>query len=389
MELFEWTGMNWQTSFSLVTLLILVLVAIYSAAIPQGGRRFWVFGAMIGALVLLAQWLDGALWRMLLLDAAALAAVALVWQQNRRAGRLYLAAVVAGGLLTAGGLALGGFFSTGPLQPQGAVGKICLALLVLGFSIKLAVIPFSFWLPPVAESASPMSAVLIIAVLDMAELGELALLRVEAPWVFTAIEPVWIGLALLTMFAGALLALSQTNVRRMLAFSTIDDMGYLLLGLAAGTPEAVLGVLIGAVSHAACKFLLFGAVGAAENDLKHPLTLADRGLATQYPLAGAAFIAGSLGMIGVPPLMGFLGRWRLYLSGVTLGGAALGLAMAAATGLALFYYVRVIHRVWLGAAETTETRGVPRPVGFCLAAVMVLLVAAGLFPMLLPGLGGR
>jgi hypothetical protein len=112
----------------------------------------------------------------------------------------------------------------------------------------------------------------------------------------------------------------------MLAFSTIDDIGYLLLGLAAGTTGGALGALIGALSHSLCKFLLFGAVGVAEKDLKHHVTLEDRGLSTRHPVAGAAFIAGALGMIGVPPLMGFLGRWRLYFAGVEVGGLHLELA---------------------------------------------------------------
>jgi NADH:ubiquinone oxidoreductase subunit 2 (subunit N) len=86
-------------------------------------------------------------------------------------------------------------------------------------------------------------------------------------------------------------------------------------------------------------------------------------------------------MIGVPPLIGFAGRWRLYLSGVEIGGAWLGVVMALATILALFYYVRAIHRVWMGSAEwLPKTQPEPRLAG----AVLVVLAAAAIVLGLVP-----
>ena len=144
-------------------------------------------------------------------------------------------------------------------------------------------------------------------------------------WVFSNHQGVWLTVALLSMFGGALLALGQTNIRRMLAFSTIDDMGYLLLGVVVGSEAGVTGALLGALAHSIFKVLLFGSVGVAEYRLGHSLTLADRGLASRFPVSSAAFIAGALGMIGVPPLIGFAGRWRLYLSGVELRRRLVGI----------------------------------------------------------------
>jgi NADH:ubiquinone oxidoreductase subunit 2 (subunit N) len=317
--------------------------------------------------------------------------VAWVWLQDRRAGKLFLAAVVIGSIFVAVGMALAGFFGGQVIQPQGEQARMIICFILIGFAFKLAVVPFSFWLAPLCERSSTMTSVLVISLLDMAEFGELAFLRVEAPWIFSAVPWIWIALALLSMFGGALLALAQTNLRRMLAYSSIDDIGYLVLGLATGSVGGVLGALIGALSHSLCKFLLFGALGMAEDDLKHPITLSDRGLAGRQPVAGAAFIAGALGMIGVPPFLGFLGRWRLYFGGIEGGGVALVLAMAVATVLALFYYVRAIHRVWLGqATENSE----PASKRFIWIEIMViglisLLIVAGLFPAIMPGSGGR
>ena len=136
------------------------------------------------------------------------------------------------------------------------------------------------------------------------------------------------------------------------------------------------------------RYCFFGAVGLAENQSGHALTLDDRGLAASYPISAAAFIFGALGMIGVPPFFGFVGRWRLYLAGVEYGGVWLVLAMALATALALLYYVRVIHRVWLGRSQGNTPSGEPGLAAFVLIVLVILMLAAGLFPGWLTGLIG-
>jgi len=390
MSLFEYTGFNWEIAFTAVTLLILAAAEIYALFITQA-KNFWWVAILTAGLIVVSLWLPDEVLRTVLLELSAFLLVFFVWQQDKSAGKLFLTAVLVGSILVVGGMALGGLFSEGAGEPSGLTAKVVTAMLLVGFMIKFAAIPFSFWLSSVAEKTTVMSSVLVISLLDMAEFGELISLRVSAPWVFANAQWIWIAVALLSMFGGALLALAQTNIRRMLAFSTIDDLGYLILGLAAGTAGGVLGAAIAAVSHALCKFLLFSAVGAAENHLKHPLTTADRGLAGKLPVAGAAFVVGALGMIGVPPFLGFLGRWRLYLSGLEAGGVALAVAMAAATALALLYYVRVIHKVWLGQAAEGSTAPSMNSlwVNVILVVFIVLLIITGLFPAILPGLGGR
>ena len=230
-----------------------------------------------------------------------------------------------------------------------------------------------------------MTTALVIATLDIAEFSELLALRTHLPWVFTEHFGLWLAIALLSMFGGALLALAQRDLKRMLAFSTIDDMGYLLIGVLAGTQIGLVGALLGALSHAIFKVILFGAVGVAEQGRGKPITLSERGLAARYPLSGAAFILAALGFLGVPPLFGFLGRWRLYLTGLQISGLALGVAMAAATALALFYYVRAIHLVWLGEPSAEKSSKEPKQAGAVLIGLVILALILGLFPSLLIG----
>jgi multicomponent Na+:H+ antiporter subunit D len=382
MELTVFSSTNWNFVFGGVFVALVAAILLYARSIPQGGRSWWVLVLVTAGLTLAGTLVGGGAAGTLLIDAAAFAAVGLVFLDKspaaRKAGRLYLVMVAAAVicLLLAERLA-----GDGSIQPAYPIDRMVVFLLLAGFVLKLALLPAYFWLPAVAESAAPMSVALIVAVVDIAAFKELVNLRVSMAWVFSAHPGIWLAVALLSIFGGALLALGQKNIRRMLAFSTIDDMGYLLLGVIAGPEIGLTGALLGALAHAIFKVILFGSVGAAECRLGHPLTLDDHGLAKRFPRSGAAFIIGALGMIGVPPLIGFAGRWRLYLSGVAMGGVWLGLALAGATVLALFYYVRAIHRVWMGPADGMQaTEPEPRLAGWVLAVLAIGAVVLGLFP---------
>lgn len=381
MNLMAETGTNWNWIFGGAFALVALWAFVYARAVPQGGARWWALALATAGLTLAGTLAGEGLAATLLIDAAALSAVALVLADRspaaRRAARVYLVMTLAAiaCLLLAERLAAGG------VQPAYPLDRVVSWLLLAGFALKLALVPVYFWLPAVAESAAPVSLVLIISVVDIAAFRELVHFRQAMPWVFDQHQAVWLAVALLSMFIGALLALGQKNLRRMLAFSTIDDMGYLLLGVVAGTPAGLTGALLGALAHALFKLLLFGAVGVAENGLGRALTLADRGLGCRYPRSAAAFVVGALGMIGVPPMIGFAGRWRIYLSGVELGGVWLGLAMALATVLALFYYVRAVHRVWLGPSDAPAgERCEPKLAGGLMVALIAAVIVLGLIP---------
>lgn len=383
-------GVSWDWVFGGVFLLLMIGVGLYARAIPQGGRIWWGLAALLGALTIAGMVVGEGLTRVLLLDAADFVAVALVWTQDspkaKAAARTYLILMTVAVVFLGAGLYLVGEGSAVPAYP---LDKVAVGLLVVGFGLKLALVPFYFWLPNLAEHSKPMTTALVVSVVDIAAFSELAHLRESASWVFTDYAVLWLALALLSMYGGALLALAQKNIKRMLAFSTIDDMGYLVLGTLVGTQVGLSGAILAALSHAVFKVLLFGAVGVAEHQCGHNLTLDDRGMAARCPVSSAVFIAGALGMIGVPPLFGFVGRWRLYLAGVEYGGAAMALVMALATALALLYYVRVIHRVWLGKPEGEVTSSKePRLAAAVLIILVVLMLAVGLFPSWLTGLIG-
>ena len=372
---------SWDPAFLGVFLILFAGVAVFAGAFPQGDRRWWRLLALLALLITAGMLLGDGWARRLLLDAAAFVAAAMVCNRGTpeaaRTGRTYLGLLIVSVICLTGGLLL---IPDGASAPPYPWNRVATGLLVIGFGLKLALVPFYFWLPGVAAAAAPMTTVLIVSVVDLAAVSECAHLRVAAPWVFTGTPHLWLAIALLSMFGGALLALAQRDLKRMLAFSTIDDMGYLLLGVLAGPGVGLSGALAGALGHALSKLLLFGSVGMAEARLGAPLTLESRGLAARCPVSGAAFIVGALGILGLPPTFGFVGRWRLYLAGAEYGGGTLVLAMALATGVAVLYYARAIHRVWLGAAADAPLPREPRLATIALSVLIIAVVTLGVFP---------
>ena len=362
-------------------LLVLPSVALFATIIAQGDRRWWRLFTCL-ALLVVAAIVAGDGWsRRLLLDGAVfLAALMIIGRggpEAARSGRLYLALMVFSIVCIAGAMLLLAPGRT-PLPHTGKT--MILALVIIGFGIKLAFVPFYFWLPAVAAAASPMTTVVIVSVLDVAAFFELAHLRHAVPWVFMEYRAIWIMVALASMYGGALLALGQRDLKRMLAFSSIDDMGYLLLGLTAGPGMGLTGALAGAFGHSLSKLLLFGAVGVAEVRLGASLTLDRRGQAARFPVCSAAFIIGALAVIGIPPTVGFVGRWRLYAAGAELGGNALVTAMMIATAVAVLYYARAIHRVWLGGADERTVWPEARVPNLALTLLVAVILALGIFP---------
>jgi NADH:ubiquinone oxidoreductase subunit 2 (subunit N) len=377
---------NWDLTFLGLFLLLFAVVAALATVLPQGDRRWWWLATLLAGLVASGLVVGVGWTRSLLIEAAGFVAVALVWSEGTlaaaRAARRFLLLLIVSAVCLAAGLLLVG---TGRNQPPVLHDLLAVGLVAVGFGLKLALVPFYFWLPGVAAASKPMTTLLIVGVVDVAAFLELAHLRVAHAWVVTDWQGLWLALALCSMLGGALLALAQQDVKRMLAFSTIDDMGYLLVGVVAGPGIGLSGALLGALSHAAMKTLLFGAVAVAEGREGHAVTLDSRGLAATYPVSAAAFILGALGILGVPPIFGFLGRWRLYLAGVEQGGAPVLLGMLLATSLAVLYYARTIHRVWLGHPGGSDPGGEPRLAAAVLLALMILVVLLGLFPGWLTG----
>jgi NADH-quinone oxidoreductase subunit N len=270
-----------------------------------------------------------------------------------------------------------------------------IALLVVGLGFKAAVIPFHQWTPDVYEGA-PTSVTAYMA--GAAKIGAFAaILRV-----FDALIPdgrlglpSWLPaiqvIAILTMVVGNLLAVTQTNLKRMLAYSSIAHAGYLLVAVAAMGHKAT-GPL-GASAHGqafggalfylfAYTFMTLGAFGVLVylsgrgRDYHRVEDL--RGLARHDPKAAYAMMFFMLSLGGIPPTMGFVGKWQIFLAAMWAHEYLLSIVMALASVIAVYYYLRV---VWIMIfEEPTEETPAPALVrGPALASVMISAVATLLF----------
>jgi proton-translocating NADH-quinone oxidoreductase chain N len=273
------------------------------------------------------------------------------------------------------------------------------ALFLTGFGVKAALVPFHTWLPDAhAQAPSGVSAMLSGVVI---EAGLVAMSRTLAS-LAGAILP-WgvllMGFGTLNMFVGNLMALCQQQVKRLLAFSSLSHVGYMLLGLGIGIYADQLpgtqGAVFHLVNHGLMKGLAFMAAGAllyalhlASGDYG-PLTIADLyGAAHRYPVAALALSVAVLGLGGLPPLAGFVSEWQIFVAGFATGnGAVEGLVvfMALMSVLSLGYYTPLVNAVYRKGMSKAVKSGKPLPGIMLLPLVLMALavVTIGLRPSLL------
>jgi formate hydrogenlyase subunit 3/multisubunit Na+/H+ antiporter MnhD subunit len=251
-------------------------------------------------------------------------------------------------------------------------------LLFTGILIKLAAIPVLFWLLSLADELPVLVLGLIISIVDMAAFGEF-FMKIEHTGILDQNQPLILWIAALTSLLAALLMLTQKSLKRLLVLSTIEDVGFLLLGISVQSALGWSGVVFAASTHALAKALLFATLAAPEaaGELEtEPVALASR-----YPVSAFGFLLGMLAMLGVPPLMGFLGRWRLYSAAWHAGPCPLAIFTLSSI-LALIAYVLALTRNWWGPSPHPDAPPAREP--FALKAVLVslvvLLAAAGIWP---------
>jgi len=354
-----------------------LLALLFTGYATLKGRRILSLFAISGLLVLLGQIINNHFISLLLLEGSSLVALLVVWKSGKsRSARLsYLLAV----LVSAGAII------SGTVMSGSASLNLILCLMITGFVIKLALVPIYLWLPMVAEDTPAPIVGLVVSVVDVTAFGELLMLRQSSPWLFAPTE-LWLTIALLSAFGGALLMLAQNDFKRLLAFSTIEDMGYLMLGVTLGGDLGLKGAVLGIMVHSLAKALLFSSLAFVEsNDI--PPTLAMRGLAARYPISGFGFVLGSLVMMGVPPTAGYIARWRLYGAALQAGLPYLFI-MLLSTILALLAYSRVVALCWWGTSSANKEHE-PSLLRLSIIGLCIILLLMGLWPGLLGIIDGH
>ena len=245
-------------------------------------------------------------------------------------------------------------------------------LLLVGFGFKISAVPFHMWTADVYEGA-PTSVTAFIATGSKAA-AFAALVRM----LLTALRPVqgeWVwlfwGLAVLSMTLGNVVAIAQQNLKRMLAYSSIAHVGYMLVGIVAGGSLGNGGVLFYLLVYTFTTAGAFGVILLLERGGEEAVRLGDTaGLAVRHPLAALTLSVFLLSLVGIPPTAGFVGKFYLFGAAVRSGYIWLAVIGVLNSAVAAYYYLRVIVSMYMREPEGTPTVLAPS-----FAAALALVVA--------------
>jgi len=268
---------------------------------------------------------------------------------------------------------------TGPLLWIG------MGLMLIGLAFKIAVVPFHQWVPDVYEGAPTNVTGFMAAATKTVAMAVLLRFLLGA---FGDHQEIWVPLikwlSILTMTVANLVALAQTNLKRMLAFSSIAHAGYLLIAVVSnGGVAAILFYLTSYAFMTVGAFAILAAVGHGDAEGERGYELADwAGLGWSRPLLGLAMMVCLLSLAGIPPTGGFLGKYVVFQAAMQSKQYLLAVVGVLNAAVAAYYYLRVIVRMYMDDAEPEEA---PLPTSPLMAGVMVVSVVGVLYLGLAPG----
>lgn len=276
-------------------------------------------------------------------------------------------------------------------------------LFVIGFGIKIALVPLHTWLPDAhSQAPSGISAILSGVVI---EAGLIALLRSLSALAGAAEAwgEILISLGLFNIVIGNLMALRQRQVKRLLAYSSIAHVGYMVLGLGValyvGTAAGAQAGFFHLLSHGLMKGLAFLAAGALLFGIQHHLGEASAeghpsleiddlsGAARRYPVIALALSLGLMSLGGLPPLVGFMSKWQIMVAGAQAQDTVILIVLIIAalnSVLSLAYYAPLINRLYRReqTAVVANGRAIPLAMSLPIAALAVAIIILGVLPML-------
>jgi NADH-quinone oxidoreductase subunit N len=275
---------------------------------------------------------------------------------------------------------IGKAFSSGPVSSLALLGG---GFLLVGFGFKVGSVPFHMWVPDVYEGAPTTVTAFMAAGVKAAAFG--ALIRVlggALPRLGPTTHGAIAALSALTMVFGNLGALSQTNVKRMLAYSSVAHAGYLLIGLVADPRTGGPAVLFYLVAYGAVNLGAFGVLAALSGKGREPLSLNDlSGLASKRPALAAAFTVFLVSLAGVPVSAGFVGKFYLFGAAVNSGYTFLAVVGVLMSAVSAYYYLRVVVYMYMREVPADDPWAEVAPASaVALCACVALVIGFGMFP---------
>ncbi|WP_372603276.1 NADH-quinone oxidoreductase subunit NuoN [Actibacterium sp.] len=254
-----------------------------------------------------------------------------------------------------------------------------LVFLVTGLAFKVSAVPFHMWTPDVYEgSPTPVTAFFATAP-KMAAMGLIARVLFDA---FGHATHDWgqviALLSVLSMFVGAIAAIGQRNIKRLMAYSSIAHMGFALMGLAAGTEAGVQAMLIYMTIYVTMNIGTFAFILSMEKDGKPVVSIDALNMySRQEPLKALAVLVLMFSLAGVPPMVGFFGKFYVLTAAVDAGIAWLAIAGVVASVIGAFYYLRVVFYMYFGDETKAGLDGTMNPVQWAMLMVSALIMVVG------------
>jgi multicomponent Na+:H+ antiporter subunit D len=286
------------------------------------------------------------------------------------------------------------YFSTGSLNMADIAGLLpelgdsptiagALGLIVTGLAVKMALFPFHVWLPDAHSYATPAVAALLAAV--QVKAAAYALIRI----LFDVFGPVYVGdLHVTTMLAwfggagivvGSVMAFRAKDIKRLLAYSTVAQLGFIGLGIGLANPLALVGALFHVLNHAVMKSCLFLVAGGvlAQTGIKEISRYA--GMWRRMPWTMAGFGIAALSMIGIPPTAGFFSKWNLFLGSLDANEWVLAFIIAGSSLLTLLYFLKLFEQIFTQEPQEEVVAQAVEPGGRVVGPVAVLATAVIVF----------
>jgi len=253
------------------------------------------------------------------------------------------------------------------------------AFVLIGMAFKLSLVPAHLWTPDIYEAAPPP----VVAFLSGGSKGAAALLLLlllpQAQDLASLRLPLF-GMALLSMLVGNLAALRQSRVRRMLAYSSIAQMGYLVLALISYRGGGFPAAAFYAIAYGIMSLAAFGAITVLERNGCGTTLDEYRGRGFSHPVAAAVLAVALFALAGIPPTVGFTGKFLIFASAIRAGEITLATIGILTAAVSVYYYLRVVAALYLHEPEEKGQENISILETLVLGLSAVLLILLGLFP---------
>ncbi len=274
--------------------------------------------------------------------------------------------------------------ATGVLtQEMYPVAILAMLLLVSGLGVKMSIFPFNLWVPDAYEGApTTVSALLSAGTKKAAFVVAVRVFVIALPLLQLDWQLTFSLLALITMTFGNVAALTQKTITRLLAYSSIAQAGYMLIGLTVALQSelGLIGVLFHVFTHAIMQTGAFLAVAVIAKKIGRTDIDSYNGLSVRMPLTSFTFAVSLLALAGMPPLNGFWSKMVLFTAAIDGGIAWLAVAGVLNSAFSLGYYVWIIKRMYIDEGEVVSKVSEPRVFSFVLLSATMIIFVTGIYP---------